>query len=218
MASGCVIEYRGKRGRVFRIKYTDAIGRQVMETLGRGEEGWTTTQLEKEYAPGKTYEPATVNLDVSVLHDVLDTARREELIETNPADRAERPKVRRRRWRILKPVEIATVLRGFSDLAAAASRLELDWIDQARVAFLTLVLTGVRRFELQRLRWRDVDLVENVLRVADSKTEDGVRSIALPPTLAEELWEYRRRSRFPGRRRARLPSPGPGNGLTCRAV
>src|SRR5262249_41798072 len=30
-----VIEYRGKRGTVFRIKYVDGAGRQVMETVGR---------------------------------------------------------------------------------------------------------------------------------------------------------------------------------------
>src|SRR5262249_7244497 len=30
-----VIEYRGKRGTVFRIKYVDGVGRQVMETVGR---------------------------------------------------------------------------------------------------------------------------------------------------------------------------------------
>jgi integrase len=34
--------------------------------------------------------------------------------------------------------------------------------------------------------------------VRDSKTEDGVRSIALGSTLAEELWQHRRRSRFQG--------------------
>jgi integrase len=55
--------------------------------------------------------------------------------------------------------------------------------------FLTLVLTGVRRSELQALRWRGVDLVGNVLRVRDSKSEDGIRSIALSTTLAEELWQ-----------------------------
>jgi Phage integrase family len=64
--------------------------------------------------------------------------------------------------------------------------------------FLTLVLTGLRRSELQRLRWGDVDLVELVLRVRDSKSEDGIRSIALSPTLAEELWQHRRRSAFQG--------------------
>jgi integrase len=60
------------------------------------------------------------------------------------------------------------------------------------------MVTGVRRFELQALRWRDVDLVENMLRVADSKTEDGIRSIAIPPSLAEALWQHRRRSAYQG--------------------
>lgn len=41
MASGSVIEYRGKRGRVFRIKYADGAGKQVMETLGPERDGWT---------------------------------------------------------------------------------------------------------------------------------------------------------------------------------
>ena len=58
---------------------------------------------------------------------------------------------------------------------------------QARVVFLVLVLCGVRRAELQALRWRDVDLLEETLRVVDSKTEEGVRAIALPPRLQAEL-------------------------------
>jgi hypothetical protein len=40
MPSGAaVVEYRGKRGRVWRIKYRDASGRQVMETVGRESDG-----------------------------------------------------------------------------------------------------------------------------------------------------------------------------------
>jgi len=35
-----VIEYKGTRGTVWRIKWTDAAGRQVQETLGRAEDGW----------------------------------------------------------------------------------------------------------------------------------------------------------------------------------
>jgi integrase len=66
------------------------------------------------------------------------------------------------------------------------------------VVFLTLVLTGVRRSGLQALRWRDVDLIEGTLRVRDSKSEDGIRSIALSKTLAEELWQHRRHSNFQG--------------------
>ena len=260
MPSGAaVVEYRGKRGRVFRVKYQDADGRQIMETVGAERDGWTRRKAEAElrerlvrverrgyrrpkpltfgeyadtwldeskrrrqwkprtetvnrgaverlrpfFGPLRLntlrprdvaafvreallrYAPATVNLDVSVLVDVLTTAVREELIDSNPALHAERPRVQRRQWRILEPVEVKRVERCFTD-------------EQARVAFLTLVLTGLRRFELLGLRWRDVDLVENVLRVRDSKSEDGIRSIALTSRLAEELWQHRRRSAFQG--------------------
>jgi integrase len=98
---------------------------------------------------------------------------------------SERPKAKRPRWRILEPVEVGRVLRAFTD-------------EQARVMFLTLVLTGLRRFELQGLRWRDVDLVEQVLRVRESKTEEGERSIALSPTLVEALVSRLERSAFKG--------------------
>ena len=43
-----VIRYEGKRGVVYRIKFTDADGRQVMETLGPEREGWTQRKAEAE--------------------------------------------------------------------------------------------------------------------------------------------------------------------------
>lgn len=262
-----VVPYDGKRGRVWRIKYADATGKQTMETIGAERDGVTRKHAEKalrdrlvkveqkawrkpgtltfaDYAQtwfdeGKQrrqWKPATVtayrralvrlgvgfdgvrddrlgpmrlasirprdvaeyvrlaladfsaktvNLDLSVLHDVLKTARREELIEANPAEGVERPKVERKRWRILEPAEVQRVAQAFTD-------------ERARLAFLTLMLTGVRRFELQNLRWRDVDLIGNTLRVRESKSEEGERSIALSPTLAEALWQHRRQSRYQG--------------------
>jgi integrase len=135
-------------------------------------------------AEGKL-KPATVANDISMLIDLFRSARREELVDSNPAEGAERPKIEPRRWRILQPVEIARVLKAFTD-------------EQARCVFLTLVLTGIRRGELQALRWRDVDLVEGVLRVRQSKTAEGERAIALSPALQEALWQQRRRSAFQG--------------------
>ena len=141
----------------------------------------------------------------SILHAIFKTAKREELVESNPAERAERPKLPKRRWRILEPVEVARVAKAFTD-------------EQARVVFLTLVLTGVRRSELQALRWRDVDLVEGVLRVRDSKTEDGIRSIALPPTLQRSCGSTAADRAFQGDGRARLLPPRAGHGLPRRDV
>lgn len=49
MPSGaCVIEYAGKRGTVWRIKYPDADGRQVMETVGAERDGVTRKQASAE--------------------------------------------------------------------------------------------------------------------------------------------------------------------------
>lgn len=257
--AGGVIRYEGARGVTWRIKYRDASGKQVMETVGREADGFSRRDAEAElrhrrvrveregwrrpppltfaaYAErwftegaerrkwkpstvsqyrstrarlvaalgarplasirprdvaayvgemSAEYGASTVNRDLAVLHAIFRTAGREELIDSNPADAAERPKLPRRNWRILQPVEVQRIAKAFTD-------------DQARAVFLTLVLTGLRRSELQALRWGDVDLVENVLRVRDSKTEEGIRSIALPKSLAEELWQHRRRSAFKG--------------------
>jgi hypothetical protein len=43
-----VIEYHGKRGTVFRIKYRDAAGVQVMETIGSERDGWTRKKADAE--------------------------------------------------------------------------------------------------------------------------------------------------------------------------
>jgi integrase len=49
MPSGaCVIRYAGKRGVVWKVKYVDASGRQVKETLGRASDGWTRRRAESE--------------------------------------------------------------------------------------------------------------------------------------------------------------------------
>jgi len=87
--------------------------------------------------------------------------------------------------RSIKPDEIRRVAKTFTD-------------DQARSVFLMLVLTGLRAGELHRLRWRDVSLVERVLRVVDSKSESGIRSIAIPSSLAEELNGHYQRTAFKG--------------------
>ena len=49
MPSGAaVIRYDGKRGVSWRIKFTDASGRQVKETLGHERDGWTRKKAEVE--------------------------------------------------------------------------------------------------------------------------------------------------------------------------
>lgn len=178
---------RKLRWKINTVKAYETVVARLVEHFGPMQLGTIRPRHVADYVNErvKSFEPATVNRDVSILHFILKTAKRQELVESNAAEGAERPKVRQRKWRILKPVEVGLVARAFEDA-------------QAKAVFLTLVLTGLRRSELLSLRWRDVDLVENVLHVVDSKSEDGVRSIAIPPMLAEELWQQRRRSLFNG--------------------
>jgi integrase len=259
MTSGSVVRYEGKRGVVWRIKYADADGKQIMETVGAERDGWNRKKADAElrerlvkverrgwkrprpltfadyadtwFAEAETrrrwkprtviqyrsiakrlktffgpyplgairprhvseyiaeqatdYEPSTVGRDVDLLFDVFKSAKREELIESNPVEGAERPRLGRRKWRILEPAEVSRILKAFED-------------EQARTIFLTLVLTGIRRNELQSLTWADVDLLDGVLRVRDSKTEEGVRAIALAPTLVTALASHYQRTAFKG--------------------
>jgi len=48
MPSGaCVLRYEGARGVVWRVKYRDATGKQVMETVGHERDGWTRRKAER---------------------------------------------------------------------------------------------------------------------------------------------------------------------------
>jgi integrase len=121
----------------------------------------------------------SVNYDLSILRDLYQTAMREELVYSNPVALVERPKATPRRWRILSQVEVPRIAREFTD-------------ERARLVFLTLILTGMRRHELCNLTWADVSLIDNAIKVRESKSEAGRRTIAIPPSLAEALWQYRR--------------------------
>lgn len=74
-----------------------------------------------------------------------------------------------------------------------------------RVLYLTAAMTGLRKGELQALRWRDVDGRSGVLRVRRSwgrgefsapKTRHSVRAVPLPDRVAAALDAHRRESLF----------------------
>src|SRR3954471_10068110 len=110
----------------------------------------------------KTLAPATVGHVLTVFRMILESAVLDELIDSNPANKAKRPKVSRYKSRALTPDEAARVLKALTD-------------PQCRLAYLTFLLLGIRFCELRTLRWRDLKMVEKRIRITDSKTEAGER-------------------------------------------
>ena len=134
----------------------------------------------------KDYAGKTVNFDVSVLYAVFEYAKAHEMVDSNPAAHAPRPKNGKRKWRILTPEEIQAVDKAFDDVEFQSEKERI----QARLMFRVLTRTGIRRHELRQLRVRDFDSDKRVLKIVDSKTEEGIRSIALSDWLADQLKEW----------------------------
>ncbi len=89
--------------------------------------------------------PGTVRKEFSTLRHALHWAVEEEkLINVNPADRAKLPSLPEGRTRYLSPAELRAVLEASP-----------DWM---RAPIALAAFTGMRRGELLKLRWRDVDL------------------------------------------------------------
>jgi integrase len=259
---GSVIRYSGKRGVTYRIKYLDASGKQVMETVGAERTGMTAKRAQEllqdrlsevrnrnyrrpearrfedvslewfdaeqkprawksgtvgNYRRSSEYlatqfrgmhfaaisrkqviewrdkslqdcAPATVSRYLTVLSLIFKWGVLNEYRPDNPCSGVAHPKVRQRKGTVLKPAQVQALLRSFDDA-------------QARTWFLTLLFTELRRSEAKALLWRDVRLADPDgarLRVEDSKSETGERSIAIPSGLADELFQHRARSAFQG--------------------
>lgn len=144
---------------------------------------------------GKGLANATVRGIHMVLREALESAVREGLIPTNPADGTSPPKIQRKEKQVLTKDQIETIMK----------LLEGDghWYD----FFYTEIITGMREGEICGLCWEDFDEEKGTLRVArsvkfvhkepvigETKTEDGKRTIYLPDSLWRLLSERKKKS------------------------
>jgi integrase len=123
---------------------------------------------------------ATVNRDLRFLAQILKQAERERFIGRSPFDLAKffsNEAKDRRKPHILSWEEQGKLLAG------APPRI--------RVLTVLGVETGMRTGEMKALRWEDVDLLNNVLRVEKSKSAAGIRSVPLSEFSKSELLKWR---------------------------
>ena len=135
--------------------------------------------------------PRSISLIHSVLNSALDDAIDNALIPTNPAARAQHPK-------IAKPSSSDSPRLPEDDLKKLLAAAVFD--DRGILVRFALG-TGCRRGEIAALDWSDIDftaqtvtisktLVQNgsFLKMGPPKSEAGKRTLMLPKTLLGELW------------------------------
>lgn len=145
---------------------------------------------------GKTLADSMVRGVHMMLHEALDVAVRERLLVKNPTNGTTVPKCNYPEKQILGDSQLETFLE--------AIKGHEYWCD----FFYVEVMTGLRRGEICGLRWQDISFEENKLQVkrsvsvkkgggvsiGETKTETGVRSILMPPSVADVLQNRKQRA------------------------
>jgi integrase len=157
--------------------------RNLMASFGNVKLSEITTDViedfkEKRLAQG--IRTATVNRDLAVLHRMMKLAERKMFISDSPfrdVDFLEERKQRRR-------PHILTFEEEDRVLAAAASHI--------RALAVLILETGMRsRREALSLLWNDVDFASDLIRVRESKTRAGERTIPISDRCKIELLRWR---------------------------
>jgi len=123
---------------------------------------------------------ATVNRDLAVLRRMMKIAARRRLINNNPFNEVEMLEERkdRRQPHILTYAEEKSLLAFAPDLIRVLVTLILD--------------TGLRSGrEALALKWEDIDFDDSSIRIRQSKTPAGKRSVSMTPRCKKELLKWR---------------------------
>ena len=153
-------------------------------------------RVNEHYEKGNALSDSMVRSVHMLLHQAMDTAVRERLIVKNPTDGTVIPKANYAPKQILTEAQLEKFLE--------VVRQDKLWYD----FFYTELTTGLRRGEICGLRWTDFDAKTGRLKirravtgrkgggvkVGETKTETGTRTIQLPPSTAELLKARKKKS------------------------
>jgi integrase len=190
-------ELRARKSSV--VTYRLAFMKHIIPQLGDTEVRQIRTPSARKFLTTLTRRglaPKTVTLIRSVLHQILEQAVEDDLLEYNPVDRAKGPEIKKGAGKAMTLDQVAALLE-----AARGERLEL--------ALRLLFVFGLRRGEVCGLRWKDIDLENGTLTITgtlgyvpgyglmrgDPKSETGERAFKLPASLiAAFRWHQTRQA------------------------
>ena len=153
-------------------------------------------RVNEHYEKGNALSDSMVRSVHMLLHQAMDTAVRERLIVKNPTEGTVIPKANYAPKQILTEAQLEKFLE--------VVRQDKVWYD----FFYTELTTGLRRGEICGLKWQDFDAKTGRLKirravtsrkgggvkVGETKTETGTRTIQLPPSTAERLKTRKKKS------------------------
>ena len=153
-------------------------------------------RVNEHYEKGNTLSDSMIRSVHMMLHQAMDTAVRERLIAKNPTEGTVIPKANYAPKQILTEAQLEKFLE--------VVRQDKLWYD----FFYTELTTGLRRGEICGLRWTDFDAKTGRLKIrravtsrkgggvkiGETKTETGTRTIQLPPSTAELLKARKKKS------------------------
>ena len=153
-------------------------------------------RVSEHYEKGNALSDTFIRRVHMMLHEAMDAAVRERLIPKNPTEGTIIPKVNYAPKQILTEEQLEKFME--------ALKQDPLWYD----FFYTELTTGMRRGEICGLKWQDFDdktgrlhIHRSVgtrkgggIRVGETKTESGARTILLPPSTAEILKQRKKKS------------------------
>ena len=171
--------------RGLRLRVLPAIGHLRLSDVRRSD---VQKIVDSMLAENKS--PRTIQNTIDPLRAIYRRAIKREQVVVNPTVQLEVPAVRGRRDRIASPGEGRELLDALAD--------------GDRALWATAMYAGLRRGELRGLRWSDVDLGRNIVRVErawddhegeiEGKTEAAKRTVPIGSELRRTLLEHKLRT------------------------
>jgi integrase/recombinase XerD len=154
-------EYKGKRGGLRSTYYSQSVPRIAEFFAGSRLRDVTESDLDRfrEWRANQGASPSTVRKNLMVLGTMFRWAKKQRLIDVNPAADMEKPAEPRRRKVYLQVVQ-------WFDLIAA----DEPWL--VPIHTMTVAAGGRRLAEVVGLRWDDVDFENGLLHFEIPKTDD----------------------------------------------
>ena len=177
-----------------------AIGTLKLEKLRKAHVDGLYAGLLRPKPEGPGLEPSTARRVHAVLHAALEEAVRGDLIPSNPAAHANKPKIRQKE---IEPLDAAQARRLLDAARETGDRYE--------ALYVLCLACGLRQGEALGLKWSDIDLEAGTLRVRrqlqrvrrDSDRSGTLefsepknasrRAVGLPPRAVRALRDHRKR-------------------------